>query len=955
MIVNKPEKKKKLSKYSGFLIVMAIVFTAITGKLIYLQVYKHEDYKEQADTTSTKFVSDTAPRGKIYDEDGNVLATNIQTYAIKYTKTEQATKHFYETIDSIVGILAENDEKLQDSLMLKVNENNEPYFEYSSTSQEGKDSEELLFKRDRGMNEPLEVDLRKAEKLNEEEDLTDAQIDKINEQLLEIGAKETFEYLVKAYDLIDLLNPTDEEKEKYNKMKAKELTSILLEKYSYSELRTYMLIKDALKIQSLKGYKSVTIAKNINRDTAFTIYQKLNDLPGIDITLEPVRTYPYNELASSVIGYLSPISSSAKEKYELRGYDVSTDLIGVSGIESAFEEQLKGVKGGTTVKVNSAGRTTQELFKLESYPGNNVHLTIDKNIQWVAEQALADTMEEIKTLDGGIYSNANRGAVVVTEVKTGRILALVSLPNYDPNEFAISGQLSNEKTIEYFSPDLESYGQEFISGKGLNKTVDDLFPKDSSGVRQDLYDIYPRAFYNYATQGLIPPGSTFKIMTGIAGVESGAISADEVIYDYHTFDQHKELGSSFAPTCLGYHGNVGMAAALEVSCNYFFYETGYRIYKNGGSNIAALDNLAQYAWKFGLGVDPNGQENPSTGIEIEENFGQVYNFTSWKKRAIASAKIDLANYLEQGSYANNGSTFVPVDYSKNEEDEEDVKEAKEKLKEKIYERFNQIGTGEDALGTDAFAKYILNDVTNLMNVSEKYAQNLDAYNAGRSNPTTIEEQAKKVANVIATFVVQDKASEITSPAQLIYASIGQGMNTFTPLQLAQYVSTIANGGTRYKMHLVDKVTTPDGELVEEFSPQVLDEIDLSEDTLRVVMDGMSRVNTEDSGTAAQAFSGFPIATGGKTGTADFREDQYDLGRAPYATYLSFAPFDDPEIAVAVVAYDGGHGGYVAKVARAVYEMYFKDELLQTNPDYASSSETFANYVLNVPEDNKETE
>ena len=181
------------------------------------------------------------------------------------------------------------------------------------------------------------------------------------------------------------------------------------------------------------------------------------------------------------------------------------------------------------------------------------------------------------------------------------------------------------------------------------------------------------------------------------------------------------------------------------------------------------------------------------------------------------------------------------------------------------------------------------------------------------------------------------------------------MNTFTPLQLAQYVSTIANGGTRYKMHLVDKVTTPDGELVEEFTPQVLDEIELSKDTLRVVMDGMSRVNTEDSGTAAQAFAGFPIATGGKTGTADFREDQYDLGRAPYATYLSFAPFEDPEIAVVVVAYDGGHGGYVAKVARAIYEMYFKDELLQMNPDYASVSKTFANYVLNVPEDNKESE
>lgn len=276
------------------------------------------------------------------------------------------------------------------------------------------------------------------------------------------------------------------------------------------------------------------------------------------------------------------------------------------------------------------------------------------------------------------------------------------------------------------------------------------------------------------------------------------------------------------------------------------------------------------------------------------------------------------------------------------------------LKEKITNRFNQIGTDEQALGTDAFAKDILDDVKKLMNSSEKYKSNLNAYEESRNITTTIDKQAVVVANVIARFVVQDKGSEITSPAELINASIGQGMNAFTPLQLAQYVSTIATNGVRYKMHLVDKITNPDGGLIEEYTPEVLDKTELKQSTISAIRDGMSRVN-EEGGTASTAFLGFPISTAGKTGTADFSDKQYEIGRAPYATYISYAPFDNPEISVVVVAYDGGHGGSVAKVTRAVYEAYFKDRLLQMDSNYASKSETFSKYVLTIPEDNKEEE
>lgn len=958
MIVNKPKKKKKISRYTILLIIMTIVFSIITIKLVYIQIYKHDDYQDKANTTSTRFVSEKAPRGKIIDQNGNILATNTQTFALTYTSTNESKDAFYTTVDSIIDILNSNGEKIQDDLKLKLNENNEWYISYENTDADLVRAEDIRFKRDRGLNEQVEKDL----KLNtEERDLTEKEIEKVNDELYNISPEDVFYYLVKSYSLIDLVDPdpSDEQKKIYNKMTGKEITEILLDKgYSYSQLRNYILIKDKIKMKSFQGYKSVTITSNLKWDTASIILQRQNDLPGIDVSLEPTRSYPYGTLASSVVGYLSSINTANEEKYELKGYDVSSDLIGVSGIESAFEEQLKGVTGGTTVKVNSKGQVTEELFKLEAYPGNDVHLSIDKNLQYVAETAMQDTMNRISSEEGGKYSTANRGACVAVEAKTGRILALVSLPNYDPNVFVLPGLLSDEEMKAYFSPDLEAFGEKYIREKGLTgiKTVDDLFPKDSNGIRQDMYDLYPRSFYNYATQGLIPPGSTFKPMTGIAGLESGVITPEERVADLGKYDVHPEVfGGDFAPECLAYtnyggsHGSVNIESALAVSCNYYFYEIGYRLYMQGlanGSKIDGLNGIAKYAWRFGLGVDPNGKQNPSTGIEITENFGQVYNFQSYRNIFIANAKFAIRDGVESGSFR--GENFIPFDYSDREDDSEALKEAKTSLKSKITERLKQFGENGASTNADEFAKILREDIEKIMNLSDKYKENVASY---ESNGGTfdISKQATYVSIAIAQYVIHDAGTQIISPGEEIFASIGQGMNNFTPLQLAQYVSTIVNRGTRYKLHLVDKVTNPDGEVIKEYGPEILDQIQLKDSTVNAIIEGMSKVNEDETGTAAATFMNFPIKTGGKTGTADFREDQTDYGRAPYATYVSFAPLEDPEIVFVGVVYDGGHGGSVAPVAKAIYEQYFKNRILESNPNYQ-----FSEILSGIPSDNKQS-
>ena len=952
MIVNKPKKNKENSRYSVLYIIMFIMMGTIVAKLLYLQVYKYDDYKEKADVSSTKFISEEAPRGNIYDSEGNVIATNKQTYTLTYMETIDSTKAFYTTMDKVFKILEDNGESFQDDLALKVDDSGNIYFDFKTDNESNRRTLEIRFKRDRGLNEDIEEEKFK----NKEGDYTDEEINEVNDALMEISAEDTFYYLVKSYDLYKLLLPENYTSEqatelakKYKNATGKEILDDLLKEYPIQQIRRYIVIKDAIKMGSFSGYSNITIASNINRDTAFIVYQQLNDLPGINVSLKPVRYYPYGTLASAVVGYVSSISSSQKESYELRGYDVSTDLIGVSGIESAFEEQLKGTKGGTTVKVNSQGRTTEELFKLESYPGNNVHLTINKDVQYAAQEALKD---QIFKLQSEGLTSATRGAVVVIEVNTGRVIAMASYPDFDPNDFAIPSELSTEKYNEYFNPDLEEFGTKHIQSSGAKGTLDELFPINEDGAREDKYDLYPRSMFNYATQGLLPPGSTFKPLTALAALTEGAITEDFTVNDVGLWTSEYTGNQVLENIQKIVNGITDVRKALQVSSNYFFYETAIRLYVKNGANIDALNSIARYAWKFGLGVE--GNKNASTGIQIFENFGQTYNFVSWRNSLAKNAKYSIVPDLEKGVYY--GYTFVPFDISDISTDSDELKELKTSLKDNIKETLLKVGTDEQITSQDEYAKSILSTVKKIMEVSDKYKENVAKYEADNNTKVDINSQAKIVSNAIAYFTVTNQTSEITSPISLVQDAIGQSMNAFTPLQMANYVATLANGGTRYKVSIVDKVTSPTGEVIQEFTPEVIESNPIDPEILQIIKDGMRRVNTSPSnGTVYQLFGNFPIEVVGKTGTADFgTSEQYEFqGRKAYGNYISFAPMDNPEIAIFSTIYDGNRGGNSAYIHKAIYEAFFKDELLAMNPNYAATSETFQKYVLGAPADNNQ--
>lgn len=911
------KKKKKHNRYNDLIIIMFIIITVIIIKLCYVQLYKYDYYKDLSNTRSIRQIPEAAPRGMIFDSTGSILAQSEQSYMLVFMETEESIKRIYETLDKVFNLLKETGETLQDDFALKV----EPYtLELKSNDVETRKGLELRFKKDRGFDKKIKERLYPKQ----EDDFTEEQKNKINEELLKITPEEMFDKLIKDYKLYKLIGLTEND---VKNVSGNEIKSKLLEKYKIEELRRFMLVRDSIKMQSFTGYKPVVISSSIKRTSAFTFYQKLDELPGIDISIQPIRVYPYNTLASAVIGYIGAINPSQKEAYEERGYDVSSDMIGKSGIESVFEDRLRGSKGETAIKVNSQGRKTDELWRLEPYPGQNIQLTINKDIQNAAEKSLEEAMDSLRkqglTHDKIDARNATRGAAVAIDVRSGKILAMVSSPSYNPNIFTVPGKLSKEQSLEYFRPDLEKFGKEYIAKMGLSKSIDELFPLDKGDpekkMRTDRYDIYPKPFFNYATQGLTPPGSTFKPLVAVAGLESGVINKDMIIYDEGVFNKYKDL-KDYKGACDIYnnnggqtHGAVNVKKAIAESCNYFFFDVGYKLTQQYNN----VDKLAEYAWKFGLGYKKGSNIKSTTGIEIDErSIGQTYD-SIHNRELVAMSRIEqVAECLSNGSFGR-GSNFIPIDIYSNSIDVDEVKTAKDNIKK--YVKNLILSTGEKNIEFNEVrseVKRLINEYVILLKEEEKIKYD--------------KKQIEAMSYGLTAYLIYDTIPNIGAVYNVLNAAIGQGNNEFNLLQLGNYIATIANGGTRYKTYLVDKILDPNGNLLEETKPEILDTIKMSEENYKAVREGMMLTNSE--GTAKAAFEGFVIDTAGKTGSATYKENgvQEKVGRTSYATYVGFAPANNPEIAVAVIIYDGGHGGWAAPVARAIYEEYFRERLTKQN-------------------------
>lgn len=348
---------------------------------------------------------------------------------------------------------------------------------------------------------------------------------------INFSAEQTLNYYIEEYNLVN-----------YSLEEARKIIAVRygLVQYGYTAMRPYI------------------ISENISESSMLLFEEQNSTFPGMAIEKTPIRNYVYANLASHVLGYVGRISSD--EYKALEGYSIS-DYIGKTGIEYSFEKYLKGQDGIKQTDMSIDGTITGEYVTEEAVSGNDVTLTIDANVQEVAEKSMAELIEKIRNGGFGHAYNAKSGAVIALNVKTGEVLAMCSAPDFEPQLF-IDG-ISNDKWNEYTQGERSAL---------LNRTI----------------------------QSTYAPGSVFKMATAIAGLESGNITDTEIMYDTGIYYYGGSSWRCWSYTDYGRgHGSVNVSGAIKHSCNYYFYETAKRM---------GIDTLVKYARYFGLGS--------KTGIEL---------------------------------------------------------------------------------------------------------------------------------------------------------------------------------------------------------------------------------------------------------------------------------------------------------------------------------------------------
>ena len=295
------------------------------------------------------------------------------------------------------------------------------------------------------------------------------------------------------------------------------------------------------KIQKVKSaYVPTVLATDLTQDIVTKIEERRNELPGISVDVQPIRYYPYNEMAAQIFGYVGQIDEEDMKRLEGQEGVSNITQIGRAGLESYYDDILRGKDGGRQVEVDAAGSPVKEMERKNPVAGHNIHLTIDLNLQQAAEDAMD------KQVTNGIGTHGI--AAVAIDPNTGAVLAMASRPSFNPNWFT----------------------------RGITA-------KEWAQINDNPY----HPMENRAIAGEYPPGSTFKLITGSAALELKKVTPDEMIFDSgrHWLVDMRNAGGE----ALGW---INFTEALAKSDNVYFYEMGRRV---------GIEKLAEYARMFGMG------------------------------------------------------------------------------------------------------------------------------------------------------------------------------------------------------------------------------------------------------------------------------------------------------------------------------------------------------------------
>ena len=506
------EERKTAIRRMRVLVAAACILMLLYGlRLIFLQLVNGEDFKSQATNTTDYKFTVTAARGDIVDSRGERIATSVTGYNVVLNKLLMGDEDLDGMLQKIVELLRANGESWNDTLLISQPD---AAGNYTFTAEEGstRDQKALAAMKDNlGLQQYA-------------------------------TANDVMEKLVEDYDLAS---------------------------YPLSWQRTLGGIHYEMQLQAFSNVNNFIMAENVSEATVATIKEHSLSLPGVEIVETSTRSYEQSTVLPHVLGRVGKITAekwkvtdeNGQTTYPLRekGYNMN-DIIGISGLESAYEEELRGKDGVETITRNSDGVIVDTALTTVPEPGHTVQLTIDSRFQKAVDKALAENIDMINRVYNTGSMKAAAGAAVVLDVKDGSVLAASNYPSFDQNLYAT-------QYSEY--------------------SADESLP-----------------LFNRALQGLYTPGSTFKPAVAVAALDSGLINQYSTVFCNGVYTFYK----GYSPRCTrhGHSGNIDVVTAIKWSCNVFFYDVGRR---------TTSDVYDAYAYKMGLGT--------RTGVEVNEATGRL--------------------------------------------------------------------------------------------------------------------------------------------------------------------------------------------------------------------------------------------------------------------------------------------------------------------------------------------
>ncbi|MBR6651554.1 MAG: hypothetical protein IKL30_00100 [Anaerotignum sp.] len=903
-----------------------VLFAIIVVRLFSLQVIHGADYEESITASVSKKLPVPAPRGNIYDRYGRPLATNTAAYCVQVDGSvtlEFDREETQELAAALTEALWTKGETHTDSLPITKKA---PYrFTFDGTEEE-QQTRETRWKNSIGL-EKKQRDMTAEECLQwlyetyeAPAAFTEAQkrtyvslcmSDDRNLMALTLAMKLT-DFGEEITDELPLAKEApysfqfngNKNREKSWKesmgMDGEEIYFDSLQTLDYLRdyfglpeglpgdlIRSTLGIRYSMYLQRYQQFQTVNVATDISDKTLAYVEENQDTFPCVIIDTISLREYPQGKYFSHILGYIRQMTEN---DYALYQNDVDadgnpiysqTDIVGQDGMEKLFERELNGTDGQVLIEVDNQGRRMSVIDSTEPIPGKDLFLTLDSELQKTAYDALENELRKavltkltttgknsVSTLElfQSMINVNHISAQDMLYAEEGTVQHTVYLrlkqvhPNFDPEqedaaevakEFLQDALEKGNVTVRELTlmmieqehlpvtaqekADIEagasplsliikklSNGEMSPADTGLDPCTGSVFVTQvgtgevlasvtyPSYDNNELVNTFNNSYYNDLLQDGNTPlvnrplkqkkasGSTFKMITALAGLETETITPETLITDKGIF---KDTGIPYARCWIysntgGTHKDLTVSHALEVSCNYFFYELAYRMGNvTTGNSANSITTLNEYMAAFGL--------NNYTGLELDE-YGPTMASPANKERAVKT--------------------------------------------------FNPDATTSQTRWTDG---------------------------------------------------------------DTIRTAIGQSINSYTPAQITKYISTLANGGTLYKLHMVDHMQNPDGTLHSKVEETVENVITFKEENLQAVYHGMWLVSNGERGTLRGIFDDLPIDVAAKTGTAE-----EDKNRNSHTWFVCFAPYDDPQIAITVMIPFGENSGTPApNVAKAIIKEY----------------------------------